>query len=337
MITGSLHLRQDAVVDAQIVVGAARGAHQRAARHQDDAAAQRLDRLDLLLIGADHVVDRDAGVGGEMVGAGAARDQRAGPVLGRVERAPDQLKRGRPVDAHAALRGVHRLGDAEPEVPDVVAEGDGLVPVDRGIEPGIVVGERIGGDVHRRIGDAAKRWRIAPLPRGTGKRRVLDGVVLERPSGSGSLMVVMASASSCAARLACRAGTSTQRRSVQLFIAELGELHALGALDQVELPRRVGDDVADELLPLQLEAVLVDLVVRHLVPLLRRTSWSAARPDSRPGAACSRDAGEAARQPATAEPWVPSTWKVTRSSRFTRTHQDELMCAMAPPASWKVA
>ena len=154
MITGSLRLRQDAVVDAQIIVRAARGAHQRAARHQDDAAAQRLDRLDLLLIGADHVVDGDAGVGGEMIGAGAAGDQRARPVLGGVERAADQLQRGRPVDAHAALRGVHRLGDAEPEIPDVVAERDGLVPVDRGVEPGIVVGERIGGDVHRRIGDA---------------------------------------------------------------------------------------------------------------------------------------------------------------------------------------
>ena len=41
--------------------------------------------------------------------------------------------------------------------------------------------------------------------------------------------------------------------------------------------------------------------------------------------------------PATAEPCVPSTWKVTRSSRRTRTAQDELMCAITPPASSKVA
>ena len=41
--------------------------------------------------------------------------------------------------------------------------------------------------------------------------------------------------------------------------------------------------------------------------------------------------------PATAEPCVPSTWNVTRSSRRTRTSQDELMCAMTPPSSWKVA
>ena len=85
------HLRQDAVIDARIVVRSAGGAGQRPARHQDDAAAQRLDRLDLLLIGADHVVDRDVGPGREVVGAGAAGDQRVGPALGRVERTADQL------------------------------------------------------------------------------------------------------------------------------------------------------------------------------------------------------------------------------------------------------
>ena len=45
-------LAQDAVVDAHVVVGRLRGGGERAARHQDDAAAQRLDRLDLLLVGA---------------------------------------------------------------------------------------------------------------------------------------------------------------------------------------------------------------------------------------------------------------------------------------------
>ena len=41
--------------------------------------------------------------------------------------------------------------------------------------------------------------------------------------------------------------------------------------------------------------------------------------------------------PATAEPWVPSTWKVTRSSRRTRTHQELLIWATMPPSSSKVA
>src|SRR5436190_8389425 len=42
-------------------------------------------------------------------------------------------------------------------------------------------------------------------------------------------------------------------------------------------------------------------------------------------------------RPATAEPCVPSTWKVTRSSRRTRVHQELLICAMIPPLSWNVA
>src|SRR6266568_7066131 len=45
---------------------------------------------------------------------------------------------------------------------------------------------------------------------------------------------------------------------------ELGELHALGALHEIVAPRRIGDDVTDEILPLDLEAVVVDDVVRHL-------------------------------------------------------------------------
>ncbi len=111
----------------------------------------------LLLVGADHVVDGDVGTGRKMIGAGAGGDQRAGNVLGGVEAPADQFERRRPVDAHAALRGVHRLGDAEPERPQMPAKGDGALPVDGGVEPGIAVGERIGDHVRRRIGDAVER------------------------------------------------------------------------------------------------------------------------------------------------------------------------------------
>ena len=41
--------------------------------------------------------------------------------------------------------------------------------------------------------------------------------------------------------------------------------------------------------------------------------------------------------PATAEPCVPSTWNVTRSSRRSRVAHDELMWAITPPSSWNVA
>ncbi len=43
------------------------------------------------------------------------------------------------------------------------------------------------------------------------------------------------------------------------------------------------------------------------------------------------------RRPATAEPWVPSTWRVRRSSRFTRTVHEELKWAMTPLSNSKVA
>ena len=65
----------------------------------------------------------------------------------------------RPVQAHAALRGVHRLGDAEAERPQMPPERDGRVPVDRGVEPRIAVGERIGDHMRGRIGDAVERRR----------------------------------------------------------------------------------------------------------------------------------------------------------------------------------
>ena len=42
------------------------------------------------------------------------------------------------------------------------------------------------------------------------------------------------------------------------------------------------------------------------------------------------------RRPATAEPSVPSTWNSTSSSRLTRTAQEELIWAIAPPSSSKM-
>ena len=89
---------------------------------------------------------------------------------------------------HAALRGVHRLGDAEPERPEMAAEGDGGVPVDRGVEPRIAVGERIGDDMRRRIGDAVERR--------LGRREILRRlrrVGRELPPAAGRLSVGMSS------------------------------------------------------------------------------------------------------------------------------------------------
>src|SRR5690606_10213052 len=44
----------------------------------------------------------------------------------------------------------------ETERPEMAPEGDRALPVDRGAEPGIVVGQRVGHDMGRREGDAVE-------------------------------------------------------------------------------------------------------------------------------------------------------------------------------------
>ena len=78
------------------------------------------------------------------------------PGLAGLHRALDQLERGRPVEAHAALGGVHGLGHAEAQVPQVLAVAQRRVPVDRAVEPGIVGGARVGHHVRGREGDAVE-------------------------------------------------------------------------------------------------------------------------------------------------------------------------------------
>ena len=71
------HLRQHASVDPRVIVGRAGAGRQRAARHQDDAAAGRLDRRALLLVGGDDLVEREIRAGRKMVRAGARKDDGA--------------------------------------------------------------------------------------------------------------------------------------------------------------------------------------------------------------------------------------------------------------------
>ena len=151
------HLREQPVVDQAVLVGRARAGGERAARHHDQPPAQALDGLGLMLVGVDHVGHGQALARHQVVGAAAREHPRARMVPRCVDRAADQLERGRPVQAHAALRGVHRLGHAEPEVPEPAAVGDGRVPVDRAAHPGVDRGQRVGDDVHRRERDPRER------------------------------------------------------------------------------------------------------------------------------------------------------------------------------------
>ncbi len=157
MITGSFDWRQDAVVDLDVIVGGLGDAGKGSRRHEDDASAHRLDGGELLLIGADDVVDAARSFGCEMIRAGTGKHEGIAPRLGGADRAADQFERGRPVEAHAALRGVHGFRDAEAEIPQALAIGDGLVPVDGGLQPRIRIGERIGHHVGGRERDAVHR------------------------------------------------------------------------------------------------------------------------------------------------------------------------------------
>ena len=189
-----------------IVVGRAGGdARQRPAGHQDQPAAELLDRRHLHLVGADHVVDTARLVGRQVVGAAAAGQPGAGEVARGVDRAADQFERGRPVQPHAALRGVHRLGHPQAQRPQPAPVGDRRVPVDGALQPGVDGGQRVGDHMRRRVGDAVQR--------GGGAGRLEVAGAAQRPGlessvGGGQRDLHGAQTSS--------AGTSTQRRSRQL-------------------------------------------------------------------------------------------------------------------------
>ncbi len=180
---GLLRLAQHTVVDA-LVVGRALGhARQRTAGHHDQLAAKFLDRGHLFLVARDHLVDRLHVLQHQVVGAAAAGHQRAGVVLRGVERAADELQRGRPVQAHAALRGVHGLGHAQTERPQALPVGDGAVPVDGALQPGVDGRERIGHHVRGGVGDAVE----LDARRGLHRCAAAQGVGRERARGGGQL------------------------------------------------------------------------------------------------------------------------------------------------------
>jgi hypothetical protein len=77
----------------------------------------------LLGVGGDDVIEVAREVGVEMVCAGSAGDDAVGGA-GFSNAALDELERERPIEAHAALRSIHGLSDAEAERPEMAAEGE---------------------------------------------------------------------------------------------------------------------------------------------------------------------------------------------------------------------
>src|SRR6266851_132021 len=146
-------LRQHATVDARVIFWSARDARELAAGHDHDLAALVFDETALLLIGGFDIAEGAGGPRLEVVGLRAAHDPTA-DCPGLRDRALDQLLGGVPVEAHSALRRVHRLGDAQPVAPDVAAERKGAFPVDHRGRERADVGERVGDHVDRCVGDS---------------------------------------------------------------------------------------------------------------------------------------------------------------------------------------
>ena len=199
-----LERAEHVAVGLGVVLRVQRGGGERAAGHQDHLGAGALDERALLLVrGAD---DREVEVGRrrQVVGARAGGDRPAHrPRLG--DAAADQLAADRPVEAHAALGGVHRLGDGEPVLPQVAAEGERRLPVELRRPVGVAGGERVGDDVGGGERDAAPR-RAGGRPvgrRGAGRVGLDRAARARQPECGGDAH----SASS---------GTSTKRRSSQL-------------------------------------------------------------------------------------------------------------------------
>ncbi len=178
-------LAQDPVVHPLVIGGAARNARERPARHHDELAAELLDRCHLLLVAGDDLVDGLDVLDHQMIGAAARCDQGARQVARRVERAADQLQRGRPVQAHAALRRVHGLGHAQAQRPQVAAVGDRCIPVDRALQPGVDGCKRVGHDMRGGVGDAVE----TRSRRGAHGRRATQGVGREPAVKRGQLQL----------------------------------------------------------------------------------------------------------------------------------------------------
>ena len=177
--------RQDAVIDAGIVVGTLGDGGQRAAGHHDGAAAEALDEIELFLIGGDHIVERAGGARRQLVGAGAGGKVGAldSPRLG--DRAADQLPGVLPSRnpcRAAKCPSPRRCGSR-------ATRDDGERPSSRPNRPrrrahGSVMPKRIGDDMGRGIGDA--RLNCAPARRLTGcADQGVAGAM--RPSSSGKV------------------------------------------------------------------------------------------------------------------------------------------------------
>ena len=156
-------LRDQLVVDAQVVVVPASGPGQLPAAHEHRHRAG-VEHVGQLLLVGPHSVHNGRIARRQLVGADAGQDRPAdGPGLGAGP--SDEFPRGRVVEPHPALSRVHRLGHPEAVPPQVMAEPQGRLPVHCGRCAGDRLTERVGHHMRGRERDPAAeglgRWREA--------------------------------------------------------------------------------------------------------------------------------------------------------------------------------
>ena len=174
-----LQLREHVAIDARVVVRIARDSRQLTARHHHDLAAHLFDVFALLLVRGLDIAQIARRARRQVIGLRAAHDAPADRLRLR-HRAADELLARLPIETHAALRGVHRLGDAEPVLPDVAPERQRALPIDDGRRGRADVGERIRDDVHRRVWQARAGRRATLGVKETAAR----GVVVNLAAGA---------------------------------------------------------------------------------------------------------------------------------------------------------
>ena len=209
---------------------------------------------------------------------------------------------------HAALRGVHRLGDAEAEVPQSAAVGDGRVPVDRRLQPGI---DSASGSATTCAAEKATRLKARCLAAGKRARRGEVGL-------DGGRRAVGAQRERRHRRFHADPPDSAAARRSSAARCQLCSAHSTSCTPLAPSTQVVNGASSTtwrmNISHCDLEAVVVDDVVRHLLPVCVEVDGSASS-GFQTGRGVSARLDQQSVRPATAEPCVPSTWKVTRSSR----------------------
>ena len=168
----------DLVVHGAIVIRTSRGARQVAAAHEHGTTTDSLDVCELLEVGLRDGAERLRLIG-ELIGGDTADDGIA--VGGCCSGRPlHELTDDRVRDAHPALSGVHRLGDPEPQRPEVLSEPKGRLPVH------LDTAARV--DVDTRVDDHVRGGEDTATDGGFTSRRSDDALLPERdrPEGPAS-------------------------------------------------------------------------------------------------------------------------------------------------------